>query len=1553
MKIKLVLENGSEYHGESFGYNKSVSGEVVFSTNMTGYPESLTDPSFCKQLLCLTYPIVGNYGVPNCEQQDEYGILKHLESNTIWVSALIVNNYTHEYSHYQAEKSLSDWLIEKEVVGISNIDTRRLTLELRNTGTMLGKIIVQDDIEFNDIHKESLVKYVSTREPYTLGDGKIHIGVVDCGVKYNILRNLLQEGFKITVLPHDYDYNDRYFDGIFISNGPGDPRKCVDTIKILRKYINSKDAKPVFGICMGNQLLALASGAEIYKMKYGNRGYNQPVYIEKYNKTYITSQNHGYAVDTKSLGSDWCEFCKNKNDDSNEGIYHKTKPFRSVQFHPEARGGPCDTMFMFKEFYDECCDMKYGVVNKNKVLLLGSGGLSIGQAGEFDYSGSQAIKSFKEKGYTVVLVNPNIATIQTSEGFADKVYYIPVEKDFVSEIICKERPQYISLSFGGQTALNCGIDLHKSGILSRYNVEVLGTSVDNILKTEDRDLFAKAMTVIGESTPISFPATNIEEALEVAHTVNYPVLVRAAFALGGLGSGFCNNDDELVALLEKTFTKTNQVLIDQDLRGWKEVEYEVMRDVDGNSIVICNMENFDPLGIHTGDSIVVAPSQTLTNDEYNMLRTASLKIAASLGIVGECNVQIALDPHSSTYKIIEVNPRLSRSSALASKATGYPIAAVAAQLCLKEKLYDITNVVTGNTTANFEPSLDYIVVKIPRWDTLKFRGVDRHLGSAMKSVGEIMSIGKSFEEAFQKGLRMINGKGFETYGDTLSLQDIKQELKYPTDDRVRVLAHALMGNEEVRISVSDIHELTKIDNWFLMKLFNIACLSNQLNLNRAGNLTIDELRCAKNNGFSDIQIANLVKSTPKIISQFREKANIVSYRKQIDTLAGEYASQTNYMYTTYHADSDDEIVIKNNKKKVIVLGSGKYRIGSSVEFDYCSVKCAEYLREAGYNTIMINYNPETMSTDFDNSDLLYFEELSFESICDIYKREDAYGIVISMGGQEPNNLAVSLNYAGLNILGTNVDSIDTCEDRSRYSNLLDSLNITQPDWICASSKQQIDIFVEKVGFPILVRPSYVLSGAAMQIVSNLEKLQDCLKLANSVSPDHPIVLTKFIENAVEVDVDAVANSGDLICYAMSEHIENAGVHSGDASLVLPSYSLTESQKETMLYVIRELGKALNISGPYNTQFLVRGDWIGVIETNLRASRSLPFVSKTLDIDFIKQSVNAMLGEPYNYIGTRDVNYVGVKCPQFSFNRLPEADPVLGVEMASTGEVACYGNTLHEAYLKSLVASRSGIKLKTTQTILVLDDCIYTKAAILQRGHHIVDKLDHIVWGNIDMVVNCNQESSSKQVKEIRRLAVDFSKYLITNKQQLALVMESLGTELNVYDYKYYKNSLYKKPVKLFIRQGFTESDVNAQEKLQKALDSIANYENNRLKYILTTGTKAESKDSFKENFSKRHNIEFTPNNFREHRLKTLGDSDAMIIFRTGLSESTVFEVAFNIFREKRIPIFYAIEPGCEIKTTLLRELNGYNDIVVKYKVIEGGIENVIHDPDFKEFLDSL
>ena len=928
-----------------------------------------------------------------------------------------------------------------------------------------------------------------------------------------------------------------------------------------------------------------------------------------------------------------------------------------------------------------------------KVLLLGSGALKIGEAGEFDYSGAQALKALKEEGITTVLINPNIATVQTSEGFADKIYFLPVTPYFVERVIEKERPDGILLAFGGQTALNCGVELYKSKVLEKYNVEVLGTPVQSIMDTEDRELFVEKLDQIDVRTIRSEAVDNIGDALRVANKLGYPVIVRAAYALGGLGSGFCDNDDEMRTLVEKALSFSPQVLVEKSLKGWKEVEYEVVRDRYDNCITVCNMENFDPLGIHTGESIVVAPSQTLSNDDYHYLRSLAIKIIRHVGIVGECNVQYAYDPSSMDYRVIEVNARLSRSSALASKATGYPLAFVAAKLALGYGLFELKNSITRQTSAFFEPALDYVVCKIPRWDLGKFHGVDRQIGSSMKSVGEVMAIGRTFEEAIQKGLRMI-GQGMHGFVEnrTLNIPDIDAALQSPTDKRIFVIAKAFAKG----YTVDRIHELTKIDRWFLYKLQNIIDTSRELeNYDVPERIPAALLRQAKQQGFSDFQIARSVfkdsmsadiEGCVLRIRQLRKNLGIVPVVKQIDTLAAEYPAETNYLYLTYNGTTND-IEYTGDHRSIVVLGSGAYRIGSSVEFDWCSVNALMTVKKNGWRPVMINYNPETVSTDYDMCDRLYFDELTFERVMDILDLEQPHGTILSVGGQIPNNLATRLDAQGVNILGTTAESIDNAEDRHKFSAMLDRLGIDQPRWRELTSMGDINEFVEEVGFPVLVRPSYVLSGAAMNVCSNPEELVRFLRLAANVSKQHPVVVTEFIQFAKEIEMDAVADHGEIKAYAISEHIEFAGVHSGDATIQFPPQKLYVETMRRIKKVSASIARALNISGPFNIQFLAKNNDIKVIECNLRASRSFPFVSKVLKINFIDLATRIMLGQHVEKPAKSafDLDYVGVKASQFSFSRLQGADPVLGVDMSSTGEVGCIGDDTNEAVLKALLA----------------------------------------------------------------------------------------------------------------------------------------------------------------------------------------------------------------------------------------------------------------------------
>ena len=927
-----------------------------------------------------------------------------------------------------------------------------------------------------------------------------------------------------------------------------------------------------------------------------------------------------------------------------------------------------------------------------KVLLLGSGALKIGEAGEFDYSGSQALKALKEEGIQTILINPNIATVQTSEGIADKIYFLPVTPFFVEKVLEKERPQGILLAFGGQTALNCGVELYQSGVLEKYNVQVLGTPVQAIMDTEDRELFVKKLDEIDVKTIKSEAVSSVEDAIRAAEELGYPVIVRAAYALGGLGSGFCDNREQLVSLTEKSLSFSPQVLVEKSLKGWKEIEYEVVRDRFDNCITVCNMENFDPLGIHTGESIVVAPTQTLSNDDSQMLRKLAIKIIRHIGIVGECNVQYAYDPMSMDYRVIEVNARLSRSSALASKATGYPLAFIAAKLGLGYGLFDLKNTVTKVTSAFFEPAIDYVVCKIPRWDLGKFHGVKKEIGSSMKSVGEVMAIGRTFEESIQKGLRMI-GQGMHGFIENkeINVSDIDKALMEPTDKRIFVIETAFKRGYDI----DKIYELTKIDRWFLERLYNIYQTAQDLEAySELDKLPADLLRLAKEQGFSDFQIARAVlkgnmgnaEQANIAVRTIRKNLGILPVVKQIDTLAAEYPAQTNYLYMTYNGTEHD-IDYENDGKSVVVLGSGAYRIGSSVEFDWCSVNALMTVAKEGWRSVMINYNPETVSTDYDMCDRLYFDELTYERVMDIVDLETPHGVILSTGGQIPNNLATRLDDAGVNILGTSAKSIDNAEDRHKFSSMLDQLGIDQPRWRELTSMTDIHEFVEEVGYPVLVRPSYVLSGAAMNVCSNDDELERFLKLAANVSKQHPVVVTEFIEHAKEIEMDAVAQNGEIKVYAISEHIEFAGVHSGDATIQFPPQKLYVETVRRIKKISSQIAKALNISGPFNIQYLAKNNDIKVIECNLRASRSFPFVSKVLKLNFIELATKVMLGIPVEKPSKSafDLDYVGIKASQFSFSRLQGADPVLGVDMSSTGEVGCIGDDTSEAILKSMLS----------------------------------------------------------------------------------------------------------------------------------------------------------------------------------------------------------------------------------------------------------------------------
>ncbi|EJF60824.1 carbamoyl-phosphate synthase [Dichomitus squalens LYAD-421 SS1] len=1477
----LELADGTVFRGISFGAEgKSVAGECVFQTGMVGYTESLTDPSYAGQILILTYPLIGNYGVPPRPKEalvDD--IPQEFESSRVHVAALVVGSYSEDYSHFLAGSSLGQWLKESGVPAIFGVDTRALTKRIREKGSMLGKILARRadarasltssssvplsrapsppagtpaasarwredyvDIPFSDPNQENLVAAVSTKTPrlfkpvtepkmHPTGSRPLRVLAVDVGMKFNQIRCFTHRGVELKVVPWDYDYladSEEPFDGLFISNGPGDPTMVAPAIARLARAMEKAD-RPIFGICLGHQLLALAAGAKTSKMKYGNRGHNIPCTDALSGRCYITSQNHGYQVEAASLPEGWRELFQNANDGSNEGIYCVDKPFFSVQFHPESTPGPRDTEFLFEVFIQNIIDcattgalvpisMPGGSKEQNearvpradvqKVLILGSGGLSIGQAGEFDYSGSQAIKALKEEGIYTILVNPNIATIATSRGLADKVYFLPVTPEFVRKIIKYEQPDGIYVTFGGQTALNVGIKLKDE--FESLGCKVLGTPIDTIIMTEDRQLFASAMEEIGERCAQSSTATTVEEAIAAANTIGYPVIVRAAYALGGLGSGFAQNEQQLKALCSKAFATSPQVLVEKSMKGWKEIEYEVVRDCRDNCITVCNMENFDPLGIHTGDSIVVAPSQTLSDADYNMLRTTAINVIRHLGVVGECNIQYALNPTSREYCIIEVNARLSRSSALASKATGYPLAFIAAKLGLGIPLNEIKNSVTKVTSACFEPSLDYVVVKIPRWDLKKFSRVSRLLSSSMKSVGEVMSIGRSFQETIQKAIRAIDDQ-FSGFAKNDFVEDIDEELMNPTDKRIFAIATAFHRG----YSVEKIWQMTNIDKWFLTKLQSIHKMEQHLYQTSINSVDEDILRQAKQLGFSDRQIATCMGTTELAVRRLRQEHGVAPFVKQIDTVAAEFPAFTNYLYTTYNAVEHD---ITFDDCGVMVLGSGVYRIGSSVEFDWCAVRAIRTLRDQDLPTVMVNYNPETVSTDYDEADRLYFENISLETILDIYDTERSRGVIISMGGQTPNNIALPLYRQNVKIYGTSPEMIDTAENRFKFSRLLDEIGVDQPLWKELSSFGEAHAFCEKVGYPVLVRPSYVLSGAAMNVVFSQDDLSSYLSQATAVSREHPVVITKYIEGAKEIEMDAVAKDGKVIMHYISEHVENAGVHSGDATLIHPPQDLDPETVRRIEDATYKIGNALNVTGPFNIQFIAKNNEIKVIECNLRAARSFPFVSKVTGIDAIEMATKVMLSipvEPYPHVPLPP-DYVGVKVPQFSFSRLSGADPVLGVEMASTGEVACFGRDKYEAYLKALISTgivlpKKNIlfsigsfkeKLEILPAVQKLHAAGYnlfgtSGTADFFTEHNVPCKYleilnedsdqkseysltQHLANNLIDMYINLPSKnhyrrpaSYASKGYRTRRMAVDFAVPLITNVKIAKLLFEAL------------------------------------------------------------------------------------------------------------------------------------------------------------------------------------
>ncbi|KAH3901147.1 bifunctional carbamoylphosphate synthetase/aspartate transcarbamylase SCDLUD_002630 [Saccharomycodes ludwigii] len=1470
--MTLELKDGVTLQGYSFGADVSSAGELVFQTGMVGYPESITDPSYEGQILVITFPLVGNYGVPDRNLKDDIveQLPKYFESNRIHVAGLVVAHYTDEYySHFLANSSLGQWLKSENIPAIYGVDTRALTKHLRDSGSMLGRLCLEANNvvdkslatscewqkcfevpDWVDPNVQNLVASVSTKTPqlYLPPDeikkqinpqtGKtLRILAIDVGMKYNQIRCFVKRGVELLVVPWDYDFTKEYYDGLFISNGPGDPSVLTELSSRLSHTLESHKT-PIFGICLGHQLLARAAGASTLKLKFGNRGHNIPCTSTISGRCYITSQNHGFAVNVDTLPSGWKPLFVNANDGSNEGIYHTELPYFSVQFHPESTPGPRDTEFLFDVFINSVLEHKQSKgllkqvefpggklednlkmhprVNAKKVLVLGSGGLSIGQAGEFDYSGSQAIKALKEEGIYTILINPNIATIQTSKGLADKVYFLPVNAEFVRKVILHERPDAIYVTFGGQTALSVGIEMKDE--FEALGVKVLGTPIQTVITTEDRELFANALDEINEKYAKSQAASNIEEALEAVKKIGFPVIVRAAYALGGLGSGFASNEKELIDLCNVAFASSPQVLVERSMKGWKEIEYEVVRDAYDNCITVCNMENFDPLGIHTGDSIVVAPSQTLSDEDYNMLRTTAVNVIRHLGVVGECNIQYALNPFSKEYCIIEVNARLSRSSALASKATGYPLAFIAAKLGLNIPLNEVKNAVTKSTCACFEPSLDYCVVKMPRWDLKKFTRVSTLLSSSMKSVGEVMSVGRTFEEAMQKAIRSTEYSNLGFNAVDLDI-DVDHELQNPSDLRIFAIANAFA---KLHYSVEKVWELTRIDKWFLNKLFNLNKFGNILaSYGVKEKLPATILKQAKQLGFDDRQIAKFLNSNEVAIRRLRKEHGITPFVKQIDTVAAEFPAHTNYLYLTYNASSHD---LEFNDNGVMVLGSGVYRIGSSVEFDWCAVTAVRTLRKNNIKTIMVNYNPETVSTDYDEADRLYFETINLERIMDIYEVENSSGVLISMGGQTSNNIAMSLHRENVKILGTSPEMIDSAENRYKFSRMLDQIGVDQPAWKELTSIDEAESFAENVGYPVLVRPSYVLSGAAMNTVYSKDDLASYLNQAVEVSREYPVVITKYIENAKEIEMDAVARDGDLVMHVVSEHVENAGVHSGDATLIVPPQDLDPETVRRIVVATAKIGKALKITGPYNIQFIAKNNEIKVIECNVRASRSFPFISKVVGVNLIEMATKVIMGLPVVPYPTQKLpdDYVAIKVPQFSFPRLAGADPVLGVEMASTGEVAAFGHSKYEAYLKSLLAT--GFKLpkrnillsigsyKEKQEMLPSVKKLYelgfklfatagTADFISEHGVPVqyLEVLDededekkeysltqHLAQNMIDLYINLPSANRFRRPASYvskgyrtRRMAVDYSVPLVTNVKCAKLLIEALSRHLNL------------------------------------------------------------------------------------------------------------------------------------------------------------------------------
>lgn len=1330
----LQLEDHKTWVGDAFGYHETIYAEICFTTSVCGYTESISDPSFRNQLLVFANPLIGNYGVNE----------SHYESSE-FVKGIVIARPPTLASHYTSQYSFDEWCRAKKIIVLTNIDTRSIVKYLRTHGTKMGRIGPSFPL-LPSLSFCSEPLYAKPFKPYVYCEAKaLTVICIDCGVKKSILEALANTGLRVVVVPQDYPLDTLEYDAIVISNGPGDPKEYIKTIETTRSLLHQD--KPILGICLGHQILALASGGETTKMKFGHRGLNHAVQDLQTSRTYITSHNHGYSVTT--IPNNWQPWFVDVLDGTNEGMFHESKPFYSVQFHPEASPGPLDSQWIFDMFAKRVKGLPYENNRKpkrlpppklHKVLLLGSGALSITSGGEFDYSGSQCIKSLQEEGIQVVLVNPNIASTQSS--LADKTYYDPLTPECVQKIIDIEQPDGVLVQFGGQIALNCGLALNGANLL--------GTSREVIENTEDREKFVEKLKEINEPFAPSFTVSSITEAIIRANELGYPVLLRTGFSLGGAGSKVIHSESDLIE-----FHPTFPSRMDKAYIGWKELEYEVMRDYDDNCIVICDMENIDPLGVHTGDSMVVTPSQTLTNDEYFKLRSSAIKIIRHLNIIGECNIQFGL--HEGQYIVIEVNARLSRSSALASKATGYPLAYVAAKLVIGKSLLEVKNNITRKS-ALFEPALDFVCVKIPRWDLQKFEGVSHILGSAMKSVGESMAIGRSFEEAFQNALRGSNNPPHFAH-----------------------LTHLLLSK-----TIDEVHTATGIDPWFLRGIRNTLATHKVL--------THSQILQAKQHGFTNEQIE--IRNDWPLGTLQRYYPNLRPVMKHIDTCAAEFECYTNYLYPTWCGEEND-VTIKDQRPGAILIGCGCYRVGSSLEYDFATVQTLRCLKALGWQTVSINNNPETVSTDYDECDRLYLADLHIENILHIWQLE-RLPVIVCMGGQIPNNLSLLLHKYQVPIMGTPVESIQMTEDRSQFSTLLDTMNLDQPQWAVGTREGILD-FVERIGFPVLIRPSYVLGGANMRILWNHEQL-------DALSDSSDFVVTQFIEHAKEIEYDAVADHGEILNYAIAEHVEHCGTHGGDSTLILPPQKIYIETMRRIRVIASALAKRLNITGPFNLQFLCKHNQIKIIECNLRASRSLPFCSKTLDIDFVKLAVEALIGNrPIGYPPTNFVEktMIGVKVPVFSFSKLPGTDPVLGVDMKATGEVASFGVTVEQAFLKAMLAAGIKPPQKGGNILITIGPrdakCILFPYIQLlsQQGYRLhatigtcqfyiglpfqqVEKicsgrhpnvLDNFVY---DMVFDVpNHEETNNDAYLIRRAAIDRGIGLLTNIQLIQLYIESL------------------------------------------------------------------------------------------------------------------------------------------------------------------------------------